>query len=50
MQHSKKFANVRLYYKMGIYTKQMVGMLVGKTITAEEYQEIVGEAYQTPEN
>lgn len=50
MPHSKNFNNVRLYYKMGIYTKQMVMMLVGKSITADEYEEITGEPYSTPEN
>lgn len=40
---SKDFKKVQMYYKMGIYTKQMVRMLVGKIITTEEYEAIVGE-------
>lgn len=39
------FKEVQMYYKMGIYTKQMVYMLVGKCITSEEYTIITGEVY-----
>lgn len=47
VKHSKDFKKVQMYYKMGIYTKQMVHMLVGKLITADEYEEITGEPYES---
>lgn len=44
--HSAWFESVRIYYKKGFWTKEMVKMAVVKErITAEEYKEIVGEDY-----
>ncbi len=43
MSHSKNFYKVKMYYTMGIYTKEMVHMLVGKLITGAEYTEITGD-------
>ena len=44
--HSKNFSKYRLYNEMGIYTDQMVGMLVeAGALTAEEYKEITGNDY-----
>ena len=46
MEHSAKFAKVKGYYDMGLWTKTMAYNAVGKNwITAAEYEEITGEAY-----
>jgi|GEM_PF-6643876 len=43
---SKNFKKVQMYYKMGIYNKQIVKMLVWKLITSDEYELITGEKYE----
>ncbi len=40
---SKDFKKVKMYYQMGFYSIQMLKMVVGKMITADEYEEITGE-------
>lgn len=47
MAHSKKFEIVKHYYKNGIWSKERVAAAVGRWITAEEYEEIVGEPMPT---
>lgn len=43
---SKKFAKVKRYYDEGLWSKKQVHDAVVKDwITAEEYEEIVGESY-----
>lgn len=43
---SKKFEKVKRYYDSGLWNKQMVANAVVKEwITAEEYEQIVGEPY-----
>lgn len=44
--HSEKYELVYNYYKNGLWTKKQVYNAVGKWITAEEYEEIVGERYR----
>lgn len=45
--HSPKFAKVKGYYDAGLWTKAMVrNAVVKRWITAEEYEEITGEAYE----
>ena len=40
------YAGIKRNYDRGLWNKQMVGMAVRKqVITAEEYQDITGEAY-----
>ena len=44
--HSPKFAMVKRYYKLGMWDEARVRNAVVKGwITAEEYEEIVGEEY-----
>lgn len=46
MEHSTKFNKVKGFYDNGFWTKAMVRNAVVKGwITAEEYEEITGEAY-----
>ena len=45
MEHSKNFEKVKTYYERGMWSKERVYAAVGKWITAEEYEEITGEAY-----
>lgn len=46
VQHSKDFEKIKKYYEDGFWTKKMVKNAVVKgKITAEEYEEIVGEPY-----
>ena len=46
MEHSKKFSTVKSYYNLRIWSKATVAKSVKKGwITAEQYVEIVGEAY-----
>ena len=40
-----KFEKVKSYYERGLWTKAMVYNVVGKWITAEEYEAITGEPY-----
>ena len=53
MEHSAKFDSLNTKYKMGYITKETLAGWVtinnkrhGKGITAEEYEEITGEAYE----
>ena len=46
MTHSKNFQKVKNYYDNGLWNKQMVRNVVGKWITAAEYEEITGELYE----
>lgn len=40
------FKKAMLYYKMGIYSKQMLQMLVMKgVLSADQYKKITGEAF-----
>ncbi len=46
MEHSKKFEDIKFYYEHHIWSKKTVKLAVSKgRITAEEYEEITGEAY-----
>ena len=46
--HSPKFNTVKKWYDKGKWSKSMVADAVVKGwITAEEYEEIVGEPYET---
>lgn len=42
-EHSPKFALVKSYYQRGLWSRERVLAAVGKWITAEEAQEILGE-------
>lgn len=46
--HSKNYVKFRHYYKTGAWTKEQLYNVVGKPtgITAEEYKQITGEAYE----
>ncbi len=39
------FDRVKMYYDKGLWSKEQVYNVVGKVITAEEYEEITGESY-----
>jgi len=39
------FDSVKFYYDKGLWSKERVYNVVGKVITAEEYEEITGEPY-----
>jgi len=39
------FDRVKMYYDKGLWSKERVYNVVGKIITAEEYEEITGEPY-----
>ena len=45
MEHSKNFEKVERYFARGMWSKDRVHDAVGKWITADEYEEITGEAY-----
>ena len=45
MAHSKNFAKVERYYRMGMWSEAQVRNAVPKLITAEEFEEIVGKPY-----
>ena len=45
MKMSKKYEQVKSYYDNGLWNKHRVYNAVGKWITAEEYEMIVGEPY-----
>lgn len=45
-EHSKNFNKVKKYYDDGFWSKAKVRAVVGKWITAEEYEEITGEPYE----
>ena len=44
-EHSKNFEKVMNFYDLGLWSKARVRAVVGKWITAEEYEEITGETY-----
>ena len=39
------FEIIKKNYERGLWTKQMARMAVGRVITKEQYEEIVGEVY-----
>ncbi len=41
------FDRVKMYYDKGLWSKERVYNVVGKVITAEEYEQITGEPYST---
>ena len=46
MRMSKRYEQVKSYYDNGLWNKHRVYNAVGKWITAEEYEMIVGEPYE----
>lgn len=47
--HSKWFTKIKNWFLKKLWTKDMVFAAVPKMITADEYEEIVGEPYEFPE-
>lgn len=45
-KHSANFDKVKSYYDDNLWNKQRVYNVVGKWITAAEYEEITGEPYE----
>lgn len=45
MEHSKNFNKVKKYYNNKLWSEVRVWNAVGRWITADEYEEIVGEPY-----
>ena len=41
------FDRVKFYYEEGLWSIERVRNVVGKVITEEEYEQIVGEPYTT---
>jgi len=39
------FDRIKFYYEQGLWDRQRVWNVVGKVLTAEEYELITGEAY-----
>ncbi len=39
------YDRVKMYYDEGLWSKERVYNVVGKVITAEEYEQITGEPY-----
>jgi uncharacterized XkdX family phage protein len=39
------FDRVKMYYDKGLWSKEQVYNVVGKVITAEEYEKITGQEY-----
>lgn len=39
------YDRVKMYYDKGLWSKERVYNVVGKVITAEEYEQITGEPY-----
>ena len=39
------FEKIKYYYNNGVWTKEQVRNVVGKVLTEEEYELIVGEPY-----
>ncbi len=39
------FDRVKMHYDKGLWSKERVYNVVGKVITAEEYEQITGEPY-----
>lgn len=49
--HSSKYATYRLYYIRGYWSAKTLKLAVTKgKITAEEYEEITGEVYESDES
>lgn len=47
MEHSANYEKYKGYYERGLWTKAMLKNVVAKgKLTAEEYEEITGEAYE----
>ena len=46
---SKNFKKVKNYYDKGLWSEARVHVAVGKWITAEEYEIIVGKPYEPQE-
>lgn len=46
---SKNFKKVKGYYDRGLWSEARVYEAVGKWITVEEYEEIVGKPYEPQE-
>ncbi len=44
---SKNYHKVKDYYERGLWSSKRVYNAVGKWITAEEYEEITGQAYES---
>lgn len=42
-EHSKNFKTVKEHYKHNLWNETMVRNAVGRWITAEEYEEIIGK-------
>lgn len=40
------FEKIKKWYEQGLWSKEQVNRAVPKLITAEEYEEIVGEPYE----
>lgn len=45
MEHSKNFNKVKNFYDNKLWSKVRVWNAVGRWITADEYEEILGEPY-----
>lgn len=43
--HSKKFKKTKDYYDSGVWSIDQLRNVVGRWITAEEFEEITGEPY-----
>ena len=46
---SKNYTTVKRYYDSRLWSVAMVHTAVGKWITAEEYEEITGQTYESEE-
>lgn len=44
---SKNYYKVKDYYERGLWSSERVYNAVGRWITAEEYEEITGEKYES---
>ena len=44
---SKNYHKVKDYYERGLWSSERVYNAVGKWITAEEYEEITGQTYES---
>ena len=40
------YERIKLYYEQGLWDKQKVRNVVGKVLTKQEYERIVGESYE----
>lgn len=48
--HSKNFEKVKKYYDTGLWNEMRVRNAVGRWITDEEYEEIIGKDYEVTIN